>query len=70
MINTPHQTLFGNKIKKNELGLHVARMGQRKAAYRVLLGSSERKRLCVRPRCGWEEHTKVGVKEVRWGVVD
>jgi len=48
----------------------VARMGERRAAYRVLVGRSEGKRPCGRPRCSWEERTKVGHKEVGWEGMD
>ena len=48
----------------------MARMEQRRATYRLLVGRSEGKRPCGRPGCRCEEHTKVGVKEVGWGVVD
>jgi hypothetical protein len=67
MMNTPHQILFGNEIKKNEIGVACGTYGDRRAAYRVLVGRSEGKRPCGRPRCRWEEHTKVGLKEVQWG---
>jgi hypothetical protein len=31
----------GNQIKKNDTGVHVASMGERQGAYRVLMGTSE-----------------------------
>jgi len=46
---------------------HVALMGERRAAYKVLVRRSEGKRPCGGPRCRWEEHTEVGLKEVGWG---
>ena len=67
MIPTKYYSVIKKKMR---WGLHVARMGQRRAAYRGLVGRSEGKRPCRRPRCRWEEHTKVGVKEVGWGVVE
>jgi hypothetical protein len=32
---------------------HVARMGEKKKVYRVLVGKAEGKRPLGRPRCGW-----------------
>jgi hypothetical protein len=32
---------------------HVARMGETRNAYRILVGQLERKRPLVRPRCWW-----------------
>jgi hypothetical protein len=43
---------------------HVARVGDRRGAYRVLVG---RKRRPGRPRRRWEDNTKTHLQEVRWG---
>ena len=40
-----------NQIKKNEMGGHIVRMGNRKGAYRILVGKPEGKRPRGRPRC-------------------
>jgi len=45
----------------------VARMGQRRGAYRVLLGKSEGKRQLGRPRRRWENDIKMGLQEMEWG---
>jgi hypothetical protein len=37
---------------------HVARMGEKRGEYRVLVRRSEGKRLLRRPRCRWEENIK------------
>jgi len=34
---------------------HVARMGERRGVYRILVGEREGKRPFGRPRCRWEE---------------
>jgi hypothetical protein len=45
---------------------HVARMGKRRGAYRVLVGKPEGKRPLGRPRRGWEDNFKMDIQEVRW----
>jgi hypothetical protein len=42
-------------------------MGERRVAYRVLVGNPERKRPLGRPRPGWEYNTKMDLQEVGWG---
>jgi hypothetical protein len=37
VICTPHPTLCGDKIEKNEVDGHVAFMGERRGVYRVLV---------------------------------
>ena len=49
---------------------HVARMGERRGVYRVLVGKPEGKRSPGRPRCRWEDNIKMGLQEVRRGVMD
>ena len=43
---------------------HVARMGERRGVYRVLVGKPERKRPLGRPRCRWENNIKMNLQEV------
>ena len=47
---------------------HVARMGERRGVYRVLVGRPEGKRPLGRPRHRWEDNIKMGLQEVGWGV--
>ena len=42
-------------------------MGERRVAYRILVGKPERKRPLVRPRSRWEDNIKMDLQEVRWG---
>jgi hypothetical protein len=46
---------------------HVARMGKRRGAYRVLVGKPEGRRPLRRPRRRWEDNIKVDIREVGWG---
>jgi hypothetical protein len=49
------------------MGNHVARMGDRRGAYRVRVGRPEEKRPHGRPRLRWEGSIKIDVQEVEWG---
>jgi hypothetical protein len=42
---------------------HVARMVERRGAYRVLVGRPESKRPLGRPRCRWEDNIKMDLGE-------
>jgi hypothetical protein len=42
---------------------HVARMGEGRGVYRVLVGKPERKRPVGRPRRRWEDNIKTGLRE-------
>jgi hypothetical protein len=43
---------------------HVARMGEGRGVYRVLVGRSESKRPLVRPRHKWEDNIKKDLREI------
>jgi hypothetical protein len=49
---------------------HVAYMGERRGAYRVLVGKPEGKRSLGRPRRGWDDNIKMDLQEVGCGGVD
>ena len=49
---------------------HIARMGERRGVYRVLLGKPEGKRTLGRPRSRREENIKMDLQEVGCGGVD
>ena len=49
---------------------HVARMGEERGAYRVLVGKPEGKRPLGRPRRRWEDNIKIDLKEVGGGCGD
>jgi hypothetical protein len=59
-------------IKSRTLRLagHVARMGERRGAYRALVGKPEGRRPLRTPRHRWEDNIKMDLREVRWGGVD
>jgi hypothetical protein len=43
---------------------HVARMGEKRNAYRILVGNSEGKRPLGRARCRWVDIIKMDLKEI------
>jgi len=49
---------------------HLARMGESRGVYRVLVGKSEGKRPLGRPRRRWEDSIKMDLQEVGCGGMD
>jgi hypothetical protein len=45
---------------------HVACMGERRGAYRVLVGKLEGRRPLGRPRRRWEDNINMDLREVGW----
>jgi hypothetical protein len=45
-------------------------MGDRRYAYRSVVGKHERKRLRGRPRLGWKDTVKINLKEMAWNGLD
>jgi hypothetical protein len=60
------------KLRRMRWAGHVARMGEGRGAYRVLVGRPEGKRLLGRPRSRWEDNIKLDLREIRdrWGKMD
>jgi hypothetical protein len=46
---------------------HVARMGEGRNLYRVLVGKPEGKRQLGRPRRRWEDGIRMDLREIGWG---
>jgi hypothetical protein len=49
---------------------HVARMGEKRNAYRLLVGKLKGKRPLGRPRRRWVNNIRMDLGEVGWGDVD
>jgi hypothetical protein len=49
---------------------HVARMGEERNVYKVLMGKPEGKRPLGRPRCRREDWIRMNLREIGWGSVD
>jgi hypothetical protein len=48
----------------------LARMGERRGAYRTLVGKPEGRRPLGRSRRRWEDNIKMDLREVGWGGMD
>ena len=57
----------GDQLKKNEMGGACSTYGERRGAYRVLVGKPTGKRPLERPRSRWEDNIKMDLQEVEWG---
>jgi hypothetical protein len=49
---------------------HVARMGEKRNAYRISVGKPEGKRPLGIPRRRWVDNIKINVREIGWDPVD
>jgi hypothetical protein len=63
------------KSRRKRWAGHVARMGEGRGVYRVLVGRPDGKRPLGRPRRRWEDNIKMdirelGINEVKWISLD
>ena len=58
------------KSRRMRLAGHVARMGEEKGVYRVLVGKPKGKRPVGRPSSGWVDNIRMDLQEVGCGYVD
>jgi hypothetical protein len=49
---------------------HVARIGEKRDSYRILVGKPEGTRPLGRPRCRWVNNIKMDLRETGWHGVD
>jgi len=54
------------KSRRNRWAGNVARLGERRGAYGVLVGIPGEKRLLGRPRRRWEDNIKMDLQEMGW----
>jgi hypothetical protein len=59
-------TLWVIKSRKMRWACHVARMGEERDMYRVLVGKPVAKRPLGRPKLRWENNIKMDLQEVGW----
>jgi hypothetical protein len=52
------------------MGGHVARIGERRGACRILVGRPEGRRPLEIPRPRWNDNTKMDLQEVGWDGMD
>jgi hypothetical protein len=58
------------KLRRMTWAGHVARMGEKRDAYRLLVGKPEGERPLGRPRCRWMDNIRMDLGEVGWADVD
>jgi hypothetical protein len=58
------------KSRRMRWAVHVARMGEKRNVYRLLVGKPEGKRPLGRPRRRWMDNIKMDLSEVGLNVVD
>jgi hypothetical protein len=58
------------KSRRMRWAEHVARMGERRGVYRVLVGKPEGKRQLERPMRRWEDNTVMDLQELGCGGMD
>jgi hypothetical protein len=58
------------KSRRMRLAGHVACMGERRSAYRVLVGRPEGRRPLGRPWHRWEGNIKMDLQDLGWGSMD
>jgi hypothetical protein len=58
------------KSRRIILALNVARMGEKKNAYRILVGNLEGKRQLGRPRRRWVDNNKIDLGKIGWDGMD
>jgi hypothetical protein len=58
------------KSKRKKWVVHIARMGENRNAYRILVGKPEGKKPLGRPRRRWVDNIRMDLGEVGWGGVD
>jgi hypothetical protein len=58
------------KTRRMRWAGHVARMGQKRNAYRLLVGKPEGRMPLGRPRRRWLDNIRLDLLEVIWGDVD
>jgi hypothetical protein len=58
------------KSRRMRWAWHVARMGEKRNAYRILVGKPEVKRPLGRPRDRWVDNVKMDLRETGWGGID
>jgi hypothetical protein len=58
------------KSRRMTLAEHVARIGEKRNAYRILVEKPEGKRPLGRPRCRWVDNIKIDLREIGRDGVD
>jgi hypothetical protein len=63
-------SIITSRMMKSRRVGHVARMGEKTNAYRILMRKAEGKRPLERPRRRWMDNIKMDFRELGWDGVD
>jgi hypothetical protein len=55
--------IYRDQVKKDRWVGHVARMGEKRNVYRILVGKPEGRRPLGRPRRRWADNIKIDLRE-------
>jgi hypothetical protein len=70
-LNSPPSIIRIIKLRIMRWAGHVARMGEKRNMYRLLVGKPQGMRPLRRPRCGWVDKIKIDlVESFRWFVLN
>jgi hypothetical protein len=69
-LHSSPSTIRISKSRRMRWAGHVARMGEKRNAYRLLVGKPEGKRPLRRQRPRWVDNIRMDLGEVGWGGVD
>ena len=69
-VYSPHNTVRVIKSRRMRWAGHVARMGEVRGVYRVLVGKPEGRRPLGRPRRRWVDNIRMDLQEVGCGYTD
>jgi hypothetical protein len=67
-LYSPSNIIWQIKVRRMRWAGHVARMGEGRNVYRVLVGKPEGKRPVGRRRRRWEDGIKMDLRKIGWGM--
>jgi hypothetical protein len=70
ILHSSPNVIRTTKSRRMRLAGHVARMGEKRNAYRILVGKPEEKRSLGRPRHRWVDNIKIDLREIGRDVMD
>jgi hypothetical protein len=70
ILNSSPDIIRQIKSRRMRWAEHMARMGEERKVYKVLVGKPEGRRPLGRPRRRWEDGIRMDLREIGWGSVD
>jgi hypothetical protein len=67
LYSSPNRMIKSRRMRR---AAHVAHMGEKRNAYRILVGKLEGRRPLGRPRRRWVDNIKIDLRETGWDGVD